>query len=400
MKYLPYLLVAFLVLAFHVYFFRVLSQLPQLNDEFYHARVIGNILAGNFALDPVLSMPPGFHLIIASIAKLFGANEFQKWREISWVINLLTIPVFFLASRKLDKKNALVKTVQFAFLPITSAFYTFLYTDMLTELLLLLALWLLLARRYTLSAVVSIVNLTVRQNNLVWMIFLMVLAYMRNYGTNISNDNIKNIMKKEWAFFIGIVIFIGFIIFNGGFALGESRYLRGPIFSFGNIYSILFVAGILFSPQLIYEIARSIQYIGKKLWMATLIPIFFIFFLATFRVDHQFNQNPWFFHNAVLLFFSATVFHKMVFTGIILGCMFGLLRLKLLTRESYLLYLFSFVYLLPLWLIEFRYYFIPLTFFLLFRKTSKPIIEAAISLIFIISSVTLVYFVAKGPIFP
>ena len=77
-------------------------------DERMHNRQIHRFLDGKFEILPDLTTIPGYHVTIASFAKLTGAVSLQGMRLLSLGLALFSIGIFFLIARQLKAENPLV----------------------------------------------------------------------------------------------------------------------------------------------------------------------------------------------------------------------------------------------------------------------------------------------------
>ena len=68
-------------------------------------------------------------------------------------------------------------------------------------------------------------------------------------------------------------------------------------------------------------------------------------------------------------------------------------------KSFYLLYLFSFLFLLPSWLIEQRYYLIPFSLFILFKKEENKLVENLGIWLYVIFSLIIFYLIGSGKFF-
>ena len=110
------------------------------------------------------------------------------------------------------------------------------------------------------------------------------------------------------------------------------------------------------------------RFIKRKPWLLPVIFLFFLFYLFTFQNTHPWNQAQYFIRNKLLVYFTVSIWRKAVFFLPIVYSLLSLSVIKLQKKEFYLLYPFTFIYLLPLWLVEQRYYMVPFVFFLIFRN--------------------------------
>lgn len=200
-----------------------------------------------------------------------------------------------------------------------------------------------------------------------------------------------NYTKTQWIFIIGFIIFIIFVIINKGFAIGDK--VMHPAFSFhlSNIFFMLFLFFFLFLPLNISNFPKVIQLIKKNKKIILLIIIIFTIYMFTFVNNHPYNTQ-WtskFLRNWLLTYFTSTILLKILFFLPIAYSVLSISLIKLHKKSFYLIYPFAILYLLPSWLIEQRYYLIPFTLLILFRKKESKLVEYSLIIIYIVLSLIL-----------
>jgi alpha-1,2-glucosyltransferase len=394
----PLLLMAIAITAL-VWFLIFFRNTPLLVDEHENFRQITNFTNFHFKLLEISAMP-GYHVVIASVLKATGANSIYAIRIINALIGLLSVWIFFLLVNKLDKTNRFQKSLHYLFFPILFMFFILMYTDVLSLLLVMATLLYTIDRRYVLAGLFGIASMLIRQNNVIWNAFFLALIYIEHFGWTLNWNNCKAILKKAWPFFAGFVLFTLFVIINKGVAIGDAS--RHPAFklSSGNLFYFLYCSLILFLPLHIANLPAIYKLVTRRIWVVP-VSIFLIFWL-TFRNDHPYNliEEHYFFRNLVLTQIFSNVKLWFIF---FFGCLFALLSFSVtpfLNKNHYLLYPFTILFLVPSWLIEQRYYLIPMILFLAFRKTENKYLEIALLAWFWLILFFLLPLVASVRMFP
>jgi alpha-1,2-glucosyltransferase len=348
---------------------------------------------------------PGYHMLITLSAKLLGMttithgpnnhDSINKIRTISLFYSLLFVGLFFLLAKRVSENSPEIATLQCYFLPILFPYFFLVYTDVVSALLVLLSLYALLNKKNDLAGIMVILSMVVRQNNIIWLFFMCLFVYFEYYqsspglafskqGLKIKLDNnlLKQYIKECRWFFIGIFFFLIFVILNKGVALGDRA--NHPPFSFflGNIYFILFLFFFLFLPTNISNFSRIVQYIKKHKQVIFFVIVGFVFYLYTFNITHPYNHggslgehNYFFLRNVILRFFTSNIYMRLLFYLAVAYSILSLMVTKLSRKSFYLIYPITFLYLVPSWLIEQRYYIIPFVLFLLFKEKSSKLVE-------------------------
>lgn len=399
-----FVLFAFIYAVFalaHIYFRRA----GFIVDENHHHKQIADVLIGDFAVNEKLTTVPGYHYFVAGFAYLFKAESLNSIRLISLIVGSLTVPIFYLITKEILKycrseqsEESLVpskmtrltrrvkiapgndmsiiqKTLQFAFLPILFPYFFLNYTDSFSVLVVLTGFLFLFKKNYNLAAVFGILSIFVRQNNVIWLGFMFLYIYLTEFGWKINLKTIEKLINKTWLYLAGFVGFLVFAYLNGGVAVGD-KTMHEPGIYFGNIYFSLFLFFLIFLPLNIVNLPKIASFTKKHWWKVLLVTgTAFAFYMLKFENDHPYNQVDSFLRNAVLLEAMKNDWRKALFFVPIIYSVLSLCVTELKQKSFYLLYPLAFIFLTPSWLIEQRYYLIPFTLFLLFKKSGSKLEE-------------------------
>lgn len=389
MKKKKYLMFGFLALAIIMWVSIVFFGSSRYADENVHIRQIHRFMKGNYYVMSGMTTIPGYHVVIATIASAFPPLSSQEIRLISLAVSLISVWVFYLLAKKLDAKDPYVKTLQYLFLPISFLYFPLIYTDIFSLLLVLIAFYFALSKKYSISAFFSLAAMTVRQNNIIWVIFFWIYTYISENGFSFSRKKLFTHLRSGIGYIIVTLLFFVFVWFNNGIAFGDQvKHQVG--FYMGNIYFFLVALGVLFLPITITSLSRMNRVLLKKqvVW-GVIIGFILAFCFFFFRSElHEYNLKLNFLRNIIL--FSAYHQYAIAYAFAIF---FGCLTLSLMTfdKKSSILIPFIIACLLPSFLIEQRYAIIPLVFLLLFRKETSPKVEYINMIYFLFLSSGLVY---------
>ncbi len=254
-------------------------------DERTHNRQIHRFLDGKFEILPDLTTIPGYHVTIASFAKLTGAVSLQGMRLLSLGLALFSIGIFFLIARQLKAENPLVKTIQFIFLPLSFVYFPLLYTDIFSLLWVLLAFYFSLKKRYWSAAIFSLISLLVRQTNIVWILFFWVYIYLAENDWTFSSKKLLIHLRQTVGFVVVFAIGAFFLWLNKGIAFGDKEMQQIGLYR-GNLYFLLVVAGLLFWPTILFNFRSNyLAFKNKKflffsLGVGIVLALSFVFFYA------------------------------------------------------------------------------------------------------------------------
>jgi hypothetical protein len=411
---------------------QVLFQLPEslILDEAGHTKQILKFFRGELGIFrwpgedyAANAMIPGFHAILAAMARMMSSVEPSLWtmREqcfvLSWVCPLLA---FFIA-RKLAKDSpepagegqdvaarkdldgeqicrSALRAAQVYFLPFAYVYHFLVYTD-ITALIFALAAWLAcLYRRPLVCAVLCLAAMLVRQTNVVFVAFLMGYSYIECFGLVFSRVQILEHLRRWWGLVVCMGLFVVFVLVNRRVGL-DNPWQHPNTVSLQNIRFSLVSCSVLFLPWFLVESRRLPAWFRERpLTPCLVIAIGFVLaFLdsplhpwnlyrpgavGTARPDSV-ELLPSLWRNIVVTWFASSILAR---TVVAVGTCFTLLimgRTKLATSGAAVLYPYWILVLLPVWLVEPRYHILPLTLFTLLRTPTSLAGEFALFLWFV-----------------
>lgn len=374
--------------------FVFIGHRPPMGDEHLHLDQILRFASGNFTMNGAITQIPGYHAMVALSVAATGLRSLIGVRFLSLLISSLSILVFAACARRIGVRNADERTLQYVFIPILFPFFYLLYTDIASVLFVLLALVFAIRRQRLLSGILGIVSVCIRQNNIAWLLFLLIfsvcsdpemLSVFKHHSKTFTGyarrvcswKFLRLLIARYWVYVLGFIAFAVFIVLNNGIAIGDKT--AHPEFSFhlGNVYFLLFLFFFLFLPFHIANVPAMYRFIRRRIIILPILIALFAFFLFTFVNDHPYNQVQYvyFLRNQVLVLFSTTIWRKALFFLPIAISLLSLAATRMVRPVFVLLYPITFLYLVPSWLIEQRYYFIPLAFFILFRQRQSTLVE-------------------------
>lgn len=373
------------LLALAYWYFRVVG--PQ-GDEHLHVDQILRFTRGDFSMNPAITQIPGYHAALAAIAAVTGRMSLFSLRLYTLAIAVYSIVTFFVLARRVDAKTAVIRTLQYAFLPILTPFFMLVYTDVLSLLLVLLAVLFADRRQTILAGIPGILAVLTRQMNVVWLLFvLLLLMHLSDYWKFADavphslegwwDIHVRLYLRKHfmrawirqfWLFLLAVTGFGLFAAFNNSIALGDKGAHPFPSFHLGNVYFALFVMFALFLPLHVANLKRLWNVICRHTWLLWLLPLAYGLFLFTFTNDHYNNQLDFFLRNKVLMLAASNPLWKSLFfvPVFLAACSLAVTRISRI--PAWVLYLFAVLSVIPSWLIEQRYYLVPIALFMALRE--------------------------------
>lgn len=363
------LLVTFLVLTAA---FFVFADNEPLWDERAHWRQIELFVHREWSMEPSITTLPGYHALIAFAAWLMGTARLPSVRLVQFEIALCAIVTFFFLARRRDPDSAAPKTLQFVFLPILFPLFFMIYTDVASLLFVLLTALAAAAGRYPASGALGLASCLVRQNNIVWSALAFAQGYVADQGW-------------RWPSRVSGLIRYAPVLMSGGAIAGWLAFNRGQVAAgdvtahplgtphLGNVFFMLFLSGLLFLPLWWGYRKETWARLRRPATWAVLAATFVIFWFG-FAADHPYNEEHGFLRNQILDWATASRARQAAFfLPIALTCL-SLPSLRLSTA-GWLVYPATVAFLLPSWLIEQRYYLIPLALLLADREPVDPRVE-------------------------
>ena len=214
-------------------------------DENCHYEMIVDIQEGKDFFPARCPYLPGYHWTMVLLSNLVHNNHGKMLRFISVLISFFCLSAFFLNAKKIAPDSAAQKSLLLLVSPLFFPLVSTIYTDIYAMLYVFLALLCALNQRFWLSGIFGIVSLLVRQNNIVWLIFIALIAYFENYYPQYQWKDVKKWISKFSVYFLAIALLIAFVIWNKGLVFGDrkSHYLA---LSAGNLFFLLFMFFFLF----------------------------------------------------------------------------------------------------------------------------------------------------------
>ena len=385
-------------------------------DEVYHYPQIEVFAEGRFEINRDLAMLPGYHAIIGALAwagGLGGALSPSAARAISWGLCSLVPVLFFLCARALGKGNRFSLSLAFLLSPLIFPFFFFLYTDIPSLLFLLGVLLLTLRRRYQLAGLMAVLSLLLRQSNVIWVFFFALVALGQEgvWARLVQRDfrPVLHALAGLWLFVFAGLAFLAFVYWHGGIALGGPGQARGEVVGVHRvehlyptqIYLLLFTMFLLFVPLHIRNLPRIARMIRRRPVICLCIGVMSLaFYLWTFWADHPWNSHLSYLRNQILqllredLYLRIAAFIPMAWTLCSL-CVTPLQR-----RSFYYLYPVTVAALLPVSLVEPRYFIVPVALFMLAKKHQSAPLDLWTIAVYAPATGLLYYRISQGGFFP
>ncbi|MBP6724001.1 MAG: hypothetical protein KA137_04140 [Halioglobus sp.] len=374
-----------------------------IGDEDVHRFQIDWFLQGRYELFEHVTVLPLYHLVVAALAQFSGLTSLNGLRLVHMLFAAAAIPAFFALCRALYPAQAAGRTAQFMFIPILFPLFFLTYTDLPGLAFTFLMLERTFRRSYPWAAVFALVAVAMRQPNIVWVAFAFGLVALQVAGDLAGSSPpgasggrragaVPGLLPetlRRGRYLIAVILgFAVFVLWNGGVAIGDVEQHRVAL-NLSNLYFCLLVGFALFLPFNLGQLGNIRRLLGRHRWLApVLLACFFAYFL-TYEHPHKYNsfslafyRHNWFLHyTSDVTAIRIAAFIPMAWMALSFATAAGNSDYR---REMLLLVPFALLSMVPLPLIEPRYYYVALCLFLALR----PTMSTAANLI------TLLYYIA------
>lgn len=256
-----------LVIYFLATFYYVSKKVNpfMLIDEQFHIGQLTHYISGRWSYwDPKITTPPGLYVLGWLNHKFFSV--FTSWTSMttSRLLNLLGGIVFLplCVLRPLFLFNAIgFWPVALMCFPLLTTYYYLYYTDVWSTIFILQSLTFVLTQPYGprtsiwLSGACAAISCTFRQTNIVWNVFIMVIAVERRaivrkqFNTHRFNNYLKLFIHSIDEFkdtvlpyMLNFVLFLVYLIWNKSITLGDKSNHSVGLHFVQVFYCITFIA--------------------------------------------------------------------------------------------------------------------------------------------------------------
>lgn len=370
---------------------------PAMVDEIQNRGQAYAFAAGDWTVNPHVTVVPGYHVVLAGMCRVTGWTSLAGMRFFTLLFSFGAVAVFSMLARLLSIDDPPTRSLQFVFLPVLFPFLFLLYTDVLSLLLVLSLFFFATRKRFVLAGLFGLLSCGVRQNNVLWVGLALVMAYLEAYGWQWRPP--RGSLRKFWPFLVPGLVFVVYVVVNGGVAFGDTA--AHPSFSMHltNVWFLLFISFFLFLPLAVAHRKDMVE-VARRWWVWAAGAGLLVLFAFTFINDHPYNLilSEYYLRNRLLIFFTSSWVWKTAFfvPAALAVVFFAVVPLR---KNWWLLYPATVFFLVPSWLVEQRYYLIPLTLFLLARRDEGKIVERVQLLWFVVGAIAAFWVINSGRLF-
>ncbi len=378
-------------------------------DEGFHTPQIWAFFHGNFAIAKELTMLPLYHAMVAGLLKAVGVFSLDLARFMNLLVASLALPVFYGICRTLGQQQADTRTLLLLCCPIILPFFSLIYTDIPSLLLVLLMMYFSLRKAHATAATFGLLAVFTRQTNLIWLCYFACLIlvdhwqHKGHHGFWVLRSSLWPLLLRLLPYTLAALAAVVFFLLNQGVAVGDAHQ-HAVSLNLSNLYFFLLIGFVLLLPYNIAHI-NAITTIFKKhpkVWIV--LAGLFLLYMATYSNSHQYNSfGLSFYLRNVVLHYTVTYPAIKVLTFIPIAWM-ALSFVVFYQRSDRkaalgLLYIFACLSFVPLPLIEQRYYLVALVLFLALKPNYSSGLDRVTLFTYIPANCALLYFISQHKLF-
>ncbi len=346
---------------------------PRLADEWVHYRQVEWFAAGRYEVVEELTTIPGFHAVVAAVWRVFHSESLALARGVTMAFGLLAAFGFARIRQALfPDEDPWLATLQYVFFPILFPFCFLVYTDVPSLALVLWAFRCALDRRHRLAGALCIAALLFRQTNIVWIAFIVLLQTIDLWRAGGSWRERLRASVVLWPYAVAAMMFAAYWFWHGTLSMSRSQARAHPDLTFhtGNLFFMLFLVGLFFLPLLPVWLARYARAARAQPALLAVPLLLGMLYAFTFKVDHPYNVifPEFILRNGILVYVAHHHWASVAFGAVatVAGCAVSQVRWQ---RPAFVLLLpASILFVSASWLIEQRYYLIPIALLLALRR--------------------------------
>lgn len=306
----------FIVLPIMIASLVLIKDKPFVIDEPHHCKVIEEIVEHNITDKTFQRVTtfPGYHFVIGLLSHLFKNPSLSLVRSLSTIFSFLSVLVFHLIAKEIEPQKAATKTLQYFFFPFLFIFFFLVYTEAFSLLLVMLSFYFLTKGRYKTSGVFGLLSVLVRQDNIIWLGFFVLLIILEKGKLRLGKKQILSFLSEASIFIFSFGALVAFLFWNKSFVLSDPGAHPFSI-HFANLFLFFLLHFFLFLPLNISHLPQLVKIIKRKPWIIFPMIIFFVFYIFAFKADHPYNQwtLDYFLRNRLLYYATRRDLVKTIF---------------------------------------------------------------------------------------
>ncbi len=326
----------------------------------------------------ITSLP--LYFIILGYLKLLS-DFVPVFRAPNVILMFCSTLIFVRCRKKINPLHPELNGLGFLLFPVTLTLSLLIYNDYTALFMVLCAYWLETKGRSLTSAAVLFIGFFIRQSIAPWFVLVPIFATLSRPDESLGIVPAIHMTLRRPATLFLIFCVCVFVFLNHGFSMGDKVAQASGHFSIGNLINFYFFSGLFFLPSFLAH-AKSHS---LPMMRSPILSAWGLVTVASALVIHVnadlHPYNTWLDHKGTV-FIRNWVVHlqreELAFQILSFFCVcFGLLELnyQLPRKLVFWLSLGVVVSLAPFKVIDIRYSIIPMTFYLLFRRSEVGKLE-------------------------
>ncbi|MEJ5207818.1 hypothetical protein [Denitratimonas sp. CY0512] len=235
-------------------------------DDVVHWSQVKRFLNGDYRVyADALTNVPGYHWLLTGLLWSFGSDALGPMRVVTALMLVVCVLLFHRIRLRLHPADAQRASAQFFFLPVMFVYGYMAYTDVPALMFLLAALLATIHARHRTSALLLLASMAMRQNHVLWVVFLAVLAawpalvrVARLWA--VDRGSIRawgqwaaSISVIVWPYVLATLCFLAYWAWNGSisYSTAQSRAVHPDLrLDAGNPVYLAALAALLFPLQM------------------------------------------------------------------------------------------------------------------------------------------------------
>jgi alpha-1,2-glucosyltransferase len=365
-----------------------------LADETYYGPQVRLFMEGRFELVPGITMIPAYHLVVASIAQIFGPYSDRLARATSFLGTILFVVAAWRLASEWCPDAKPTRVVQAVFQPLLFPYLFLIYTEAWSLAALAAMLVALARRRFWIAAGAGAIGVLIRQDFVIWVAMAFTMATVGGLASFDLRKSWRGLIKsavEASPLLLVLLGFAGFVAWNGGVALGDRASHQSGM-NVTNLYFMLICGWVVFLPVAV-DCLPEIRDLVRQPRVALALAAAFALYMATYSNLHIYNQEHlrFFVHNEVLHWMTHRPWVRAI---LFVPLAWMLLACVVVARKRPMLripMLFAAVSVALHPLIEQRYYLPAFLLLNLGRAPISPRLEATMVVIYIPVALALLY---------
>lgn len=338
-------------------------------DEFHHVPAIRGLTEGDWGPARALPMPPTYHALAALLARVLG-TELWAVRLFNVLLGVAAIGFMAAALRARYPDAGAWHLLRLAWNPLLLPFWVFAYTDLAALLGVIIALNSYVRRQYVAAAGGLLLACLFRQSSVVWVAFFIALGavelWQRQPGEPVRWTFVRRAARVLWPYVLVLILGGGILVAWREIALPSNieNRVRPNIAQF---YILALTAGLLWAPVWLAHLVeywpqRFAAWLARPWICAALVAAVGVLGLV-FQNPHGWNADPNYLRNWPLVAMSRSLAARFLLSTciVVFIVVFSHATWHSAARRTLgLVWAFALLFLVPHYLVDPRYYIVPL----------------------------------------